>query len=142
MFYRLTLHLDTHCPSPLRTSMHLRDSTYFAAIAGQGLVNGYSCTSVESDTSTVSEASQSNISQETTIVREPLENGMSEKKRHSRSLSVTQSSSRCDKLQPSEVKDILLCFLFVVKYLGDHQVIAWWQQCSDSEVLNFFTVIE
>jgi len=142
MLLRLTLHLDTHCQSPVRTSMHLRDSTYFAAIAGQGLVNGYSCTSVESDISTISGASQSNISQETTIVRELVENGTGEKKRHSRTLSVTQSSPRCDKLQPSEVKDILLCFLFIVKYLGDHQVIAWWQQCNDSEILNFFTVIE
>lgn len=123
--------------------MHLRDSSYFAAIAGQGLVNGYSCASVESDTSTVSGASQSNISQETAIVKElNMENGMSERKRHSRTLSVTQSLPRCDKLQPSEVKDILLCFLFVVKYLGDHQVIAWWQQCNDSEILSFFAVIE
>ncbi|XP_018313730.1 dedicator of cytokinesis protein 9 isoform X2 [Mycetomoellerius zeteki] len=138
--HRLTLHLDTQ--SPIRSSMHLRDSAYFAAIAGQGLVNGYSCTSVESDTSTVSGASQSNVSQETTIVRELPENGMNERKRHSRTLSVTQSSPRCDKLQPSEVKDILLCFLFIVKYLGDHQVIAWWQQCNDTEILSFFTVIE
>lgn len=128
--------------SPIRASMHLRDSTYFAAIAGQGLVNGYSCTSIESDTSTISGASQSNISQETTIIRESIENGTGEKKRHSRSLSVTQSSPRCDKLQSSEVKDILLCFLFVIKYLGDHQVIAWWQQCSDCEILSFFTIIE
>ncbi|XP_043521247.1 dedicator of cytokinesis protein 9 [Frieseomelitta varia] len=138
--HRLTLHLETQ--SPIRASMHLRDSTYFAAIAGQGLVNGYSCTSIESDTSTISGISQSNISQETTIIRESIENGTGEKKRHSRSLSVTQSSPRCDKLQSSEVKDILLCFLFVIKYLGDHQVIAWWQQCSDCEILSFFTVIE
>ncbi|XP_035734604.1 dedicator of cytokinesis protein 9-like isoform X2 [Vespa mandarinia] len=138
--HRLTLNLDTQ--SPIRASIHLRDSTYFAAIAGQGLVNGYSCTSIESDTSTMSGASQSNISQETAIIRESVENGISDKKRHSRSLSVTQASPRCDKLQSSEVKDILLCFLFVIKYLGDHQVIAWWQQCSDSEILSFFTVIE
>ncbi|XP_015607279.1 dedicator of cytokinesis protein 9 isoform X3 [Cephus cinctus] len=138
--HRFTLHLDTQ--SPIRASMHLRDSTYFAAIAGQGLVNGYSCTSIESDTSTMSSASQSNISQETTIVREALENGNAERKTHSRSLSVTQTSSRCDKLQPSEVKDLLLCFLFVMKHLGDHQIIAWWQQCSDTELLRFFTVIE
>ena len=140
MFFRLTMHLDSQ--SPIRTSMHLRDSTYFAAIAGQTLVNGYSCASIESDVSTMSGASESNVSQETTIVREHLENGTKDLKGHSRSLSVTQSSSRCDKLQPTEVKDVLLCFLFIIKYLGDHQIIAWWQQCSDTEVLNFFTVIE
>ncbi|XP_043462362.1 dedicator of cytokinesis protein 9 isoform X3 [Leptopilina heterotoma] len=138
--HRLTMHLDSQ--SPIRASMHLRDSTYFAAIAGQTMVNGYSCTSIESDVSTMSGASQSNISQETTIIREPLENGTKEHKCHSRSLSVAQSTNRCDKLQPSEVKDVLLGFLFIIKYLGDHQIIAWWQQCSDTEVLNFFTIIE
>ncbi|XP_046413521.1 dedicator of cytokinesis protein 9 isoform X5 [Neodiprion fabricii] len=138
--HRFTLNLDTQ--SPIRVSMHLRDSTYFAAIAGQGLVNGNSCTSIESDASTMSGASQSNISQETAIIREPTENGTHEHKGHSRSLSVTQTSSRCDKLQSAEVKDLLLCFLFVVKHLGDHQIIAWWQQCSDIELLSFFTVIE
>ncbi|XP_023290391.1 dedicator of cytokinesis protein 9 isoform X2 [Orussus abietinus] len=138
--HRFTLHLDSQ--SPVRASMHLRDSTYFAAIAGQGLVNGYSCASIESDASTMSGASQSNVSQETAIIREPAENGTSEEKGHSRSLSVTQASPRCDKLQSSEVKDLLLCFLFVIKHLGDHQVIAWWQQCSDVETLSFFTVIE
>ncbi|XP_012262836.2 dedicator of cytokinesis protein 9 isoform X6 [Athalia rosae] len=138
--HRFTLNLDTQ--SPIRASMHLRDSTYFAAIAGQGLVNGNSCTSIESEASTMSGASQSNISQETAIIREPMENGTNEHKGHSRSLSVTQTSSRFDKLQPTEVKDLLLCFLFVVKHLGDHQIIAWWQQCSDNELLSFFTVIE
>ncbi|XP_014295486.1 dedicator of cytokinesis protein 9 isoform X2 [Microplitis demolitor] len=138
--HRFTLHLDSQ--SPIRASMHLRDSTYFAAIAGQGLVNGFSCTSIESSTSTLSSTSHSIVSQETTIAREPVENGVSEKKGHSRSVSVTQTSSRCDKLQSSEMKDLLLCFLFVVKYLGDHQIIAWWQQCSETEIISFFSVIE
>ncbi|XP_043275620.1 dedicator of cytokinesis protein 9 isoform X2 [Venturia canescens] len=138
--HRLTLHLDSQ--SPIRGSMQLRDSTYFAAIAGQGMANGYSCASIESNASTMSSTSHSHISQETTIIREPIENGCSERKGHSRSLSVTQTSPRCDKLQSSEMKDLLVCFLFVIKYLGDHQIIAWWQQCSDSEILSFFTVIE
>lgn len=140
LFCRLTMHLDSQ--SPIRASMHLRDSSYFAAIAGQTMVNGYSCASIESDVSTMSSASQSNVSQDTTITREPLENGTKDLKGHSRSLSVTQASSRSDKLQPLEVKDVLLCFMFIIKYLGDHQIIAWWHQCNDTEVLNFFTVVE
>ncbi|XP_034950532.1 dedicator of cytokinesis protein 9 isoform X2 [Chelonus insularis] len=138
--HRFTLHLDSQ--SPIRASMHLRDSTYFAAIAGQGLANGFSCASIESNASTISSTSHSHISQETTIIREPIENGTSEKKGHSRSVSVTQTSARCDKLQSSEMKDLLLCFLFVIKYLGDHQVIAWWHQCSETEIISFFTVLE
>ncbi|XP_033225104.1 dedicator of cytokinesis protein 9 isoform X4 [Belonocnema kinseyi] len=138
--HRLTMHLDSQ--SPIRASMHLRDSSYFAAIAGQTMVNGYSCASIESDVSTMSSASQSNFSQDTTITREPLENGTKDLKGHSRSLSVTQASNRSDKLQPLEVKDVLLCFMFIIKYLGDHQIIAWWHQCNDAEILNFFTIVE
>lgn len=144
------MHVDSQ--SPMRGSFQLRDSTYFAAIAGQGMANGYSCASIESNASTMSSTLYSHISQETTIIRgeeppsppppPPMENGCSERKGHSRSLSVTQTSPRCDKLQSSEMKDLLVCFLFVIKYLGDHQIIAWWQQCSDSEILSFFTVIE
>ncbi|XP_011300539.1 dedicator of cytokinesis protein 9 isoform X1 [Fopius arisanus] len=143
--HRLTLHLDA--ASPKRASIHLRDSTYFAAIAGQSLANGFSCTSIESTASTLSNASHSHVSQETTIACESMTTHESDatndnRKGHLRSLSVTQTSPRCDKLQSSEMKDLLICFLFVMKYLGDHQVIAWWQQCSDNEIISFFTVIE
>ncbi|XP_063975168.1 dedicator of cytokinesis protein 9 isoform X2 [Diachasmimorpha longicaudata] len=149
--HRLTLHLDAQ--SPKRASVHLRDSTYFAAIAGQNLANGLSCTSIESNASTLSSASYSHLSQDTTIaccdsrsnVTVPDNDVTSEHNRkvgHLRSLSVTQTSPRCDKLQSSEMKDLLICFLFVMKYLGDHQIIAWWQQCSNSDIQSFFTVIE
>ena len=67
-----------------------------------------------------------------------------EVKTHRRGLSITQSSHvhRYDKLNTSEVRDILIVFLFVVKYMGDDQLISWWQKCADSDVVNFFTVLE
>lgn len=49
---------------------------------------------------------------------------------------------RYDKFQPNEVKDILLCFLFIVKYVGEDQLICWWQQCSEGDVVNFFATLE
>lgn len=58
-----------------------------------------------------------------------------------RSVSGTQIV-RCDRLQPAEVKDILVCFLFVLKHLTQDQMITWWQHCSQADVLNFFKVIE
>lgn len=128
--------------------MHVQDNTYFAAIAGQGLVNGYSCASIESEGSTMSSVSQSNVSQETTINREGVENGVSklgsnESNHHhqSCSLSVAQSA-RCDKLQVSETKDSLICFLFIIKYLENRQIISWWQQSSEGDIISFFTAIE
>lgn len=102
--------------------------------------------SIESDISTISADNQSNISQETTIVREPREEATKngDVKTHKRGLSVSQSAHihRYDKLQPAEVKDILVIFLFVVKYLGESQLISWWQKCADVDVVNFFTILE
>ncbi|XP_063232760.1 dedicator of cytokinesis protein 9 isoform X1 [Bacillus rossius redtenbacheri] len=132
---RFTLYLD-------QGPADHRDASYFAAIAGQALTNGNSSVSLDSDTSTVSGDGLSTVSQETAIIREPRDNTST--KRHSRSLSVTNSQHvvRCDKLQSAEMKDLLLCFMFVVKYLGDEYLIAWWQQCSELEILNFFRCIE
>lgn len=101
--------------------------------------------SIESDISTISGDNQSNISQETTIIREvrdEVKNG--EVKSHKRGLSISQSAHmhRYDKLQPSEVRDILIIFLFVVKYLGESQLISWWQKCADVDVVNFLSVLE
>lgn len=133
-FHRFTMLLDN---TSVRSSMHMRDSSYLAAIAGQVLLNGSSSMSLESESSV---DGHSTVSQETTIIRE-MKDDVANIKRHSRSISTSQPV-RCDKLQPPEVKDLLLCFLFVIKYLGDEYLVTWWQQCSVSEILNFFAGIE
>lgn len=105
------------------------------------MMNGTSSLSLESEESG---DGQSTASQETTIVRDPKDND-SEYKSHKRSFSgvtTISQSGRCDKFQVSEVKDILLCFLFVVKYLGEENLISWWQLSQDNVVFNFFSVIE
>lgn len=112
------------------------------------MVNGYSRTSIESDLSTASSINQSNASQETTIYNcEPsdVNDEIRKHKKHSRSVSISQAvtaSSRCDKFQASEVQDILLCFLFVVKYLEDNRMILWWQQCNEIEIQKFLSILE
>ncbi|GLG92417.1 Dedicator of cytokinesis protein 9 [Gryllus bimaculatus] len=142
--HRFTLLLDGG--PTVRASMHARDSSYFAAIAGQVMLNGSSSISLESEASTMSGDGHSTISQETTIIKDARnEEGTvkdASSKRHSRSLSMAQMPVRFDKLQPGEVKDLLLCFLFVVKHLGDESLVAWWQQCSEAEVLCYFRGIE
>lgn len=54
----------------------------------------------------------------------------------------TSQPIRVDKVTPAEVKDMLICFLFVVKYMSEEQLIAWWQFCEPTELLNFFRVLE
>ncbi|KAK3914024.1 Dedicator of cytokinesis protein 9 [Frankliniella fusca] len=137
--HRITLHLDTR--ASLRSSTYLRDANYFAAIAGQGLVNGCSTTSLESESSTMSCDAVSTASQETTIMRDDCSRDGETLKTHSRSVSTSQPL-RIDKITPGEVKDLLICFLFVVKYMSEEQLIAWWQFCEPSELLNFFRVLE
>lgn len=134
--HRFTLHFSD---SPI----HIRNSAFFDAIAGQSIVNGHSSMSLESDLSTMSGDNNSVTSQETTIIRDDtLKNG--DLKTHRRGLSITQSTQihRYDKLHQSESKDIFLVFLFVVKYMGDDQLLSWWQKSTDADVVGFFSVLE
>lgn len=105
-------------------------------------MNGTSSMSIDSDDSA---DGHSTVSQETTIIRD-LKDNDSDFKTHSRSFSgvtnISQTAGRCDKFQVSEVKDVLLCFLFVVKHLGEESLISWWQQSEDNVVFYFFSVIE
>lgn len=105
------------------------------------VVNGTNSLSIDSDLETISNDAVSTTSQETTIVREPNEDSLKngEVKTHKRGPSHIQ---RYDKLQSHEVKDVLLIFLFVVKHLAEDQMIFWWQQYSEADVVNFFTLIE
>ncbi|ERL87077.1 hypothetical protein D910_04478 [Dendroctonus ponderosae] len=131
--HRFTLHLDKDSP------MHIRNSAFFDAIAGQSLVNGHSL-SIDSDISVLSSDDKSIASQDTTIIREgPYKNGGGEKL-HERSTS--SHMPRYDKLQPPEIKDVLLAFLFVVKYLNDEHLVMWWQSFPEADVITFFSVLE
>lgn len=104
------------------------------------MINGTSTASLGSDESY---DGLSTASQETTIVRDSRDE--LDFKTHTRSFSgITTASQqpRCDKFQNSEIKDVLLCFLFVIKYLGEESLISWWQQNEYNVVLYFFSVIE
>lgn len=81
--------------------------------------------------------SPSAVSHETTIMNESNKNG--EPKSHARS---TSAHVRYDKFQATEIKDLLLIFLFVVKYLSEEQLVAWWQQSTEGEVVSFFATLE
>lgn len=133
--HRFTLHFDKDSPA------HLRNSAFFEAIAGQTILNGTNSLSIESDLSTMSGDAHSAVSQETTVIRdgqdENVKNG--DVKTHQRAASHVQ---RYDKLQPQEVRDVLLIFLFVVKYMAEDQLITWWQQYPETDVVSFFTVLE
>ncbi|KAL9930008.1 dedicator of cytokinesis protein Ziz isoform 2-T3 [Glossina fuscipes fuscipes] len=130
-------------PSPLRSSVHLRESNYLAAISNSAITNGVSETSLNSLTS------NSQNSQDTTFVP-CTANGFAENSEvalrsgHNRSISVThaQTMIRCDKFSSSESRDLLFGFLFVIKHLSHDQMIGWWQNCNETEILHFMTILE
>lgn len=125
--------------SPLRASMILKDGSYLAAIAGQqvtaSIPNGNSSNSLNSDGSATS--------QEATII---VRNGDNDTCRpsHNRSISVTQMPkiTRNDKFTPVEARDMLICFLFVVKHISNDQMLVWWHNCTETETVSFFSVLE
>lgn len=130
---RFTIHLDHS--SPLRASAHLKDTNYFAAIAGQKMSNGTSSASINSDAST--------ISQETTVIRNADETSKRDFS-HNRSVSVVAPQlmpPRNDKFTLAETKDILTCFLFIVKHMSVEQMVTWWKNCSEEELRTYFTVL-
>ncbi|XP_058808456.1 dedicator of cytokinesis protein 9 isoform X2 [Phymastichus coffea] len=133
--------------SPIRNSTSIRDSTYLAAIAGHGMVDSHSC-SIESDLSNTSTVTQINNMRGNNMGNGDLvilNDEMKEHKEHSRSVNLSRASTtspRCDKFQSSEVQDLLICFMFVVKHLDDKQIISYWQQCTDIEIQKFLSIIE
>ncbi|XP_050078931.1 dedicator of cytokinesis protein 9 isoform X2 [Anopheles maculipalpis] len=127
--------------SPIRSSLHLKDTSFLAAIAGQSaaLSNGHSSSSLNSECSTLSQDG-------TVVIRNQFNESCANSTRpsHARSVSVTQPTiiQRTDKFSVTETKDLLISFLFVVKHLSPEHMIAWWHNCTESETVQFFTVLD
>ncbi|XP_031438938.1 dedicator of cytokinesis protein 9 isoform X3 [Clupea harengus] len=65
------------------------------------------------------------------------------------SLDKTQSASalgssllRCDKLEREEIKNLLMCFLSVLKSMSEDALFTYWNKASPSELMDFFTLLE
>ncbi|CAG0914598.1 unnamed protein product [Notodromas monacha] len=66
-----------------------------------------------------------------------------EKSTHRRVASmVTAQNFRKDKLTTGEVKELLLCFLWVVKHVPQEFLLAWWKHAANDDIWAFFRVIE
>ncbi|XP_066476190.1 dedicator of cytokinesis protein 9 isoform X3 [Tiliqua scincoides] len=49
---------------------------------------------------------------------------------------------RCDKLDQSEIKSLLMCFLHILKSMSDDALFTYWNKASTSELMDFFTIAE
>ncbi|XP_076872027.1 LOW QUALITY PROTEIN: dedicator of cytokinesis protein 9 [Brachyhypopomus gauderio] len=49
---------------------------------------------------------------------------------------------RCDKLDRDEIKNLLVCFLHVLKSMSEDALFTHWNKASPSELMDFFTLLE
>ncbi|KAB7505571.1 Dedicator of cytokinesis protein 9 [Armadillidium nasatum] len=142
--------------SSIRGEVGRSDSSYLAIIAGPGahgipyvsqqplsppLVHGRSNTSLESEDRPPSVAN-SDLQEE----EDDLDDTASSiSKSHSRNLSVAftgeSGTVRYDKLGSSEVKDLLMCFLHVLKHVSEVHLVTWWLTLTKESLTNFFTLL-
>ncbi|XP_076304439.1 dedicator of cytokinesis protein Ziz isoform X14 [Tachypleus tridentatus] len=130
-----------------------RDSSYLSMIAGQVPLSHQSVTFVNGSSSSIESSSSSTVSsvfeikpEDDVSFKEVWTSGQSLSKSHVRSHSMPFASTmgpvRYDKLEPQEVKDLLLCFLYIMKHLNEELLIGWWQHCTQENTLDFFHILE
>ncbi|XP_043853670.1 dedicator of cytokinesis protein 9 isoform X21 [Dromiciops gliroides] len=71
-----------------------------------------------------------------------LEKTNSLDKVHQQSGTSGSSVVRCDKLDQSEIKSLLMCFLYILKSMSDDALFTYWNKASTSELMDFFTISE
>ncbi|XP_076061952.1 dedicator of cytokinesis protein Ziz isoform X2 [Oratosquilla oratoria] len=131
--------------TPVRSSGSSRgDASYLALIAGPGaaagpiqhnMMHGRSSSSLESEDHPPS-----------SLDHHEDDEFDEESKTHSRNLSVAFAGEngpvRYDKLSIGEVRDLLVCFLHVLKHVPEAHMVAWWSTLSTESMLEFFTLLQ
>ncbi|XP_041973645.1 dedicator of cytokinesis protein 9 [Aricia agestis] len=116
---RLTLHFDH---TPVRNSSHFKEPPNLSNLAKDN-ANSMSQSSLES---------VSTMSGGDSLPRN-AKIDMSE---------IGDQVNRFGVMSPEEVRDVLLCFLFVLKYLDEERLVEWWKTHSPAQQQSFFNVLE
>ncbi|XP_063772080.1 dedicator of cytokinesis protein 10 isoform X4 [Pseudophryne corroboree] len=76
----------------------------------------------------------------------PSANEKSEKSENcekiTRPLSLIGSSLRFDKLDHTETKCLLMCFLHIMKMISEETLVTYWQRAPNTEIYDFFSILE
>ncbi|XP_072936312.1 dedicator of cytokinesis protein 9 [Epargyreus clarus] len=119
---RLTLHFDH---TPVRNSAHFKDPpTISNQMYGKDNTNNISQSSLES---------VSTMSGGDSLPRNSTRLDLSE---------IGDQVNRFGVMSAEEVRDVLLCFLFVLKYLDEERLVEWWRTHSPAQQQAFFNVLE
>uniref|UniRef100_A0A8C1ZV70 Dedicator of cytokinesis 9 n=1 Tax=Cyprinus carpio TaxID=7962 RepID=A0A8C1ZV70_CYPCA len=120
--------------SPVDSSLH---KEVFGVISGTVSPHTPTVSSVwhtDSRSSLISTDSGNGLSERSTDKPHPLDKGL---------VSGVLGSSllRCDKLDQSEVKNILMCFLHVLKSMSEDALFNYWNKASPTDLMNFFSLM-
>ncbi|KAM4695932.1 dedicator of cytokinesis protein 11 isoform 1-T1 [Rhinophrynus dorsalis] len=56
--------------------------------------------------------------------------------------STKSSVSQYSRLDPYEIKSLLICYLYIVKVISEDSLISYWNKISPQELLSFLTLLE
>ncbi|KAL3847595.1 hypothetical protein ACJMK2_018498 [Sinanodonta woodiana] len=129
-----------------------RDSSVFDMIAGTGTHLGLKELKRNLRVSNASISSRSSTSSTDTIKDEEIEEKQPLEKTHSRQPSMTSSiagtpavpgkSLQYQKLETAEIKDLLICFLYILKHLPEDILLGWFNNSSEYDIIDFFSILE
>ncbi|KAM4664608.1 dedicator of cytokinesis protein 11 [Discoglossus pictus] len=56
--------------------------------------------------------------------------------------STKSSVSHYSRMDPYEIKSLLICYLYIVKVISEESLISYWNKLSPQELLHFLTLLE
>ncbi|MBN3294419.1 DOCK9 protein, partial [Polypterus senegalus] len=62
--------------------------------------------------------------------------------KNQQSLALGGTVVRCDKLDQSEIKNLLMCFLYILKSMSEDALFTFWNKATAAELMDFFRVTE
>ncbi|XP_049871737.1 dedicator of cytokinesis protein 9 [Pectinophora gossypiella] len=119
---RLTLHFDH---TPVRNSAHFKDPPI---VQTNLYIKDHANKSSQSSLESVSTMSGGD-----SLPRNMTRLDLSE---------IGDQVNRFGVMSAEEVRDVLLCFLFVLKYLDEERLVEWWKTHSPAQQQAFFNVLE
>lgn len=116
-----------------------RDSSYFDVIAGRATQPSLSQLNLGDPEQLQLVALQ----QSSLVIQAARGNHMSGSRAQSMGGPVQSNMyNRYDKLDSSEVKDLLVCFLHILKYLPEDILLGWFNNSSEHNIIDLFSLLE
>ncbi|XP_041054568.1 dedicator of cytokinesis protein 9 isoform X1 [Carcharodon carcharias] len=122
--------------STLDNSIH---KDVFGVISGTASPHGSSTPTISAVRHADSRGSLISTDSATSLPERNAEKSNSLDKNHG---CIGGSVMRCDKLEQTEIRSLLMCFLHVLKSMSDDALITYWNKASTPELMDFFTILE